>query len=196
MPDNIFFKVLLLSVLLWSVAACSDDKGEKILSASVQLSDGADEWQTVPLPDVSRQPVRLSVASVVNSRFKPLSDTQIKKILLRTQQLVKQHFNIDVEFSGVKTFPVEDIFSRLEPEVIAERSAEIVDIDLIDKQVREKMQQALFQTLTNYAAGCHRLCAAVPVTPRDKAERFYQPVVRAGRYADRPAEILEKPEGC
>ena len=151
MPDNIFFKVLLLSVLLWSVAACSDDKGEKILSASVQLSDGADEWQTVPLPDVSRQPVRLSVASVVNSRFKPLSDTQIKKILLRTQQLVKQHFNIDVEFSGVKTFPVEDIFSRLEPEVIAERSAEIVDIDLIDKQVREKMQQALFQTLTNYA---------------------------------------------
>ncbi len=151
MLKNDYLKGLLLTVLLWSLLACSNDNDENVLPASVQLSDGAGDWQAIPLPKISRQAVHLNVASVVNSRFKSLSDSQLKKLLIRTQQMVKQYFNIDVVFSPVKTIPINDVFSRLDPQLISERRDEIVDIRHIDKQAREKMQQALFATLSNYA---------------------------------------------
>jgi len=128
MLKNDCFKGLLLTVLLWSLLACSNDNDENVLPASVQLSDGAGDWQAIPLPKISRQPVHLNVASVVNSRFKSLNDSQLKKLLIRTQQMVKQYFNIDVVFSPVKTIPINDVFSRLDPQLISERRDEIVDI--------------------------------------------------------------------
>jgi hypothetical protein len=146
-----YFTGLLLTVLLWSLFACSNDNDEKVLPASVQLSGDTGDWQTISLPDLSRQAVHLNVASVVNSRFKSLTDSQIEKLLLRTQQMVKQNFNIDVVFSPVKIISIKDVFSRLEPELISKRRDEIVDINHIDKQARERMQQALFATLSNYA---------------------------------------------
>lgn len=151
MVKNYYFKTLLLPVLLWNLVACSNDNDEKPLLTPVKLSGSASEWAVIALPDVSHQPVRLKVASIINSRFKPLSEIQIKKILLRSQQMVKQYFNIEVEFSDVKTFSIKDIFSHLNPHVIAERSNEIANINFIDKQARENMQQALFETLSNYS---------------------------------------------
>jgi len=150
MANNYYFKVL-LSVVLWNMAACSNENDEELLRTGVELSDSASEWSTIELPDISRQPVKLTVANVVNSRFKQLPERQIKKILLRSQQMVKQYFNIDIEFSDVKTLSIEDVFSHLNHKVVAERSDEIVNINFIDKQAREDMQQALFETLSNYS---------------------------------------------
>jgi len=149
---SIFLRLFLSSALLLSVAACSDDSDENKPVITVSLSDKTGDWQNIPLPDIKNRKVFLKVASVVNARFKPLSDVQIKKILLRTQQMVKQHFNIAVEFSDVKTISIKDVFSRLDPQVLKERRAEIVDINFIDDKAREKMQRALFATLSNYAA--------------------------------------------
>ena len=147
MVNKCYFKVL-LSALLWSLAACSNEVDEKLSRAQV-VPDS--ELATITLPDISHQPVRLSVASVVNPRFKQLSDVQIKKILLRGQQMVKQYFNVEIEFSDVQTLPIKDVFDRLDSQVIANRKDEIVNVDLIDKQAREAMQQALFKTLSNYS---------------------------------------------
>jgi len=151
MADNVFLKVLLLSVLLWNLSACSNGDDEKPVTIAVQLSDDATDWTGIPLPDISQQPIKLNVASVINARFKTLSDAQINKILKRTQQLVQQHFNIAVELSEVKNITIKEVFDRLDPQLIAKRSAEIVDLNHIDKAAREKMQQALFETLSNYA---------------------------------------------
>ncbi|NOQ87771.1 MAG: hypothetical protein GQ550_02515 [Gammaproteobacteria bacterium] len=146
MVNKYYFKVL-LSVLLGSLAACGNEVDEKLSRAKV-VSDS--ELETVALPDISHQPVRLNVANVVNPRFKQLSDMQIKKILLRSQQMVKQYFNIEIKFSDVETLSIKDVFNHLDSQVIANRKGEIVNIDLIDKQAREAMQQALFKTLANY----------------------------------------------
>lgn len=147
--NNVTFGVLLLSILLWNLAACSKD--DEPSSTSDKFSDNSGQWGIIPLPDISHQPVSLRVASVVNPRFKQLSETQIEQILSRSQQMVKQYFDIDVEFSGVKTFTIKEIFRHLEARVIEERSGDIVNIEFIDKQVREDMQQALFETLSNYS---------------------------------------------
>ncbi len=154
MKNNYFFKVL-LSILLCSLFACSNENEseneEKQSRTAVKQSANASEWVAVALPDLSRQPVRLTVANVVNPRFKQLTDSQLEKILLRSQQMVKQYFNIDVEFSDVKTLAIKEVFSHLDPQVVAERSDEIVNISFIDAQVREDMQQSLFETLSNYS---------------------------------------------
>ena len=149
---NIFLRLFLSSALLLSVVACSNDSDEKKSVTAVSLADKTGDWQNIPLPDIANKKISLKVASVVNARFKPLSDVQIKKILLLTQQMVKRHFNIAVEFSDVETLNIKDVFSRLDPQVLRERRAEIVDINFIDDKAREKMQQALFATLSNYVA--------------------------------------------
>ena len=70
---------------------------------------------------------------------------------MRSQQMVKLYFKIDVEFSEIKTFSIKDIFSHLTPQVVAKRRDEIVDVSFIDEKSREDMQQALFETLSNYS---------------------------------------------
>ncbi len=155
MLNKCYFK-LLLPVLLGSLLACGDGSGEKTGKTYVSPSN---ELAEIALPDVSRQPVSLSVASVVNPRFEKLTETQIKKILLRSQQMVKQYFDIDVEFSDVDTLSIKEVFSRLNPRVIANRKNEIVDIDRIDEQAREAMQQALFKTLSNYSGSKQNVIA-------------------------------------
>ena len=147
MANKCYCKVL-LSVLLWSLAACSNEPEEK--PSRVQLVPGS-ELSTIALPDISHQPVRLSVASVVNPRFKQLSNIQINRILLRSQQMAKQYFDVEIMFSDVETLSIKDVFNHLDSQVIANRKGEIVNIDHIDKQAREAMQQALFKTLSNYS---------------------------------------------
>lgn len=139
---------ILLSALLWSLAACSNEAEEKLPRVQVASEQNL---STIAQPDISRQPVRLTVASVVNPRFKKLSDIQISKILLRSRQMVKQYFDIEIEFSEFETLSIKDVFKHLGSQVVTERRGEIVDINLIDDQAREVMQQALFKTLSNYS---------------------------------------------
>ncbi len=172
---NMQSKALLLAVplalMLCVLNACSDTvnapsevlnndeqsskKLSKQLNDHVELTDSKTDWSVVPLPDISRQPVQLSVASVVNSRFKQLTDSQIKQILLTSQLMVKKFFDIDIEFSETEVISIEETFNYLDPSVIAQRKSEIVDTDFIDaaakSKAREEMQQALYATLSNYS---------------------------------------------
>jgi hypothetical protein len=136
-------RIFLLSLLLCLISACNTDEAEK--------KSQPDDWATVPLPDLSEQPVKLRVASVVNPRFRQLTEGQVTAILLRSQQMVKQHFDIDIIFSDVDTIPIKDIFKQLSAVLLSARRDEIVDIEHIDEQVREAMQQSVFKTLENYA---------------------------------------------
>lgn len=143
-------KPYLLFILLLPLAACSDDSADDSLSGNTDTTKADNEWAIIALPNIAQQPVKLRVASVVNPRFKQLSSREIEEILERSQQLVRQHFNIDVVFSKVDELSIAEVFSRLKPELKQQRSNEIVDPGSIDEQAREKMQEALFKTLSNY----------------------------------------------
>lgn len=141
------YRLLFCFILLFDLCACSNDHEAEQSSAQGNNQD----WQTVSLPDISHQPIKLRVARVLNPRFAQLSDDNIRQLLQRTQQLVKQHFDIDVEFSQITTLPVEDVFAAINPQLITARSAGIVSLDVIDDNAREAMQQAVFATLSNYS---------------------------------------------
>ncbi|MBE9564219.1 MAG: hypothetical protein IMF17_03160, partial [Proteobacteria bacterium] len=165
---------LILAALItafWNLSSCSDldnvpgNVPSEVLSSDQQLNkplnkhseivDAAADWSTVPLPDISRQPIKLSVASIVNSRFKQLTDSQIQQILQRSQTLVKQYFDIDIEFSEVDVLSIEDVFKNIDTSLVKQRQKEIVDTDFIDdeakRRAREEMQEALYATMTNYS---------------------------------------------
>jgi len=137
-------KILQLFFLISCLVACNNEQPQE----PVPNSDN--NWTKVELPDLSHQPVMLRVANIINPRFKQLSKQQVTNILIRSQQLVKQYFNIDILFDKVDTFDIKTVFDGLNKKLIQERKSEIVDISFIDKQARENMQQALFKTLSLY----------------------------------------------
>jgi len=141
----IFFrpkKMLLMLFFFGFLISCSREQEN--------VAESSGDWSVISLPDVSQQPIKLSVANVINPRFQQLTANQIKQILHRTRQMVKQYFDIDIVFSDVETIDIKKVFNSLGSVLTAERSAEIVNIDFIDKQARENMQQALFKTLSIY----------------------------------------------
>lgn len=162
-PCSFRHRFFLSIFLLCSITACNNGESDKQSASGDLVDDRVDDWATIPLPDLSQQPVKLRVASVVNPRFKQLTKDQVNRILLRSRQMVKQYFDIDIIFSDVDTLPVKEIFNALSDGLIRARQEEIVDIEHIDKQVREEMQQSVFKTLKNYAGN------------KDKVIDFAQP---------------------
>ncbi|VAW55348.1 hypothetical protein MNBD_GAMMA05-2423 [hydrothermal vent metagenome] len=138
-----YFKLFQFCLVVIFVTACSNEQPQ-------EKADVDNVWKNVTLPDLSSPSIKLSVANVVNPRFKQLTNSQIEKILNRTQQLVKQYFNVDVLFSKPETLSIESVFNGLDKMLIQNRRTEIIDINFIDKQDRENMQQALFKTLSLY----------------------------------------------
>ena len=148
------FLVLFLFGLMSGCSGGDDGKDTKVSannSTQVARSELPGNLSTLPLPDITNQPLTLRVANVVNPRFKNLSDYQIQEILLRTQQLVKQHFKVEINFSDVEVLDIKDVFKTLKPNVIKERVNLIVDIDFISDEDREIMQSGIFKTLSNYS---------------------------------------------
>lgn len=141
---------LILGGMFLAVAACSDKPAENPASNSVPSTLSGD-WQSVALPDLSEQPIHLRVANVINPRFRKLSSEQTTAILQRTVELLKQHFDIDVEFTQTATLSIDELFELLTEEVVTHRRREIVDLTFVTADVREKMQQSLFETLSLYA---------------------------------------------
>ena len=125
--------------------------GAVIMLASC-VPDPEQAWRQVPMPDLSKQPIRLNVANVVNDRFKQLSDDQLKRILAHTEKLVKRYFDIEVELTLSDTLPIGEVFATLNRKVVRERQQEIVDIDNLQPWMREDMQVSLFSTLEEYMA--------------------------------------------
>jgi hypothetical protein len=151
------YRIMLLSIVCWQLIACGNDQSPALQN---QAEDTAQvDWISIPQPAIPQQPISLRVANVVNSRFKQLSQYQLVQILKRSQQLVKQYFDVEVVFVDLQTIPVEAVFKQLTPRVIAERQGEIVNIDYIDAQAREAMQQSLFKTLSNYSGNQQNVIA-------------------------------------
>jgi hypothetical protein len=123
-----------------------------LLLCSCSTPDDQAAWESVPLPDISAQPVTLSVANVVNQRFRKLSDAQIEKILAHAETLVKQHFDIEVELVLTDTLSIEQVFSTLNQQVVDQRRNEIVDLENLQDWMREDMQVSVYQTLEAYSA--------------------------------------------
>lgn len=134
-------------ILLLQLCGCSNDNTTDQSGAQKTNHD----WHAIPLPDITHQPIELRVARVINPRFEQLSDDSYNQLLKRTQQLVKQHFNIDVVFSPVTTLAIEEVFSAIDPQVVTVRRHEVVELDRIDVEAREAMQQAVFATLSHYS---------------------------------------------
>ena len=130
-----FIASMLLAVIF--VTACTLNK--KTLNLS--------EWQFVSLPDLSQQPLKLNVAHVINQRFMALSDKQVTDVLLRTQQLIKQHFNLRIVFEKKQKISIDQFFSYLSEKVIAERSQYIVDASNINEEVKKQMRTSIYSTL-------------------------------------------------
>ena len=143
MRKKYFFNLFQFILVFILVTACSKEQSQDNLVVD-------NVWENVVLPDVSRQPIKLSVANIVNPRFKQLTSSQVESILLRSQQLVKQYFDIDILFSDTDTLSIESVFNGLDKTLIQNRSTEIVDINFIGQRDRENMQQALFKTLSLY----------------------------------------------
>ena len=70
-----YFKLFQFFFVVIFVSACGNEKTQEKMIEN-------NDWDTVALPDLSHQPIKLSVANVVNPRFKQLTNLQIEKCLL------------------------------------------------------------------------------------------------------------------
>ena len=87
-----------------------------------------EHWQPIPLPEL-QAPVELRVVYVENTRFKSLTENQLKKILKRTSDLVLEHLSVEVVFEQKKSIDIQNLFEYL-PYVAREyQSQKIITID-------------------------------------------------------------------
>ena len=86
-----------------------------------------EHWQPIPVPQL-QTPVVLRVVYVENSRFKSLSDDQIKSILIKTTELVAEHFSVEVKFEQKKKINVQSLFEYLPFAAKNNQSKKIISI--------------------------------------------------------------------
>jgi len=134
-----FLFSLLVSSFVFMPAACTTIKQDDVL-----------QWQQVPLPDIHSQPLTLSVAHVLNPRFKALTEKQLKAVLQRSRVLIKQYFDIDVQFKEAKILNIDEFFQYLKPSVKSESKKDIVDLALINDNSRARMVKSIEHTLHSY----------------------------------------------
>jgi hypothetical protein len=123
-----------------------------LLSAcdSIKTKSPDVQWQFVPMPDLSKQPLHLKVAHVTNDRFKSLSSQQLNKVLNRTQQLIKQHFNLHVVFENEMQLPIADFFAYLPEKVIEGRGQFIINPNNLTELTLQQMRNSIRSTLIAY----------------------------------------------
>jgi hypothetical protein len=112
-------------------------------------SDGA-KWKFVELPALPDKPVQLRVAYVDNDRFKGVDDAQIRSILDRTRQLVKQHFDIDISFSQHDHISIQDFFSNLKQTVKRARDNSMLVSGKLSAKQRLRLRDSIYKTLERY----------------------------------------------
>ncbi len=82
------------------------------------LAIGAQETAaiaSVPLPQISAQPLELRVAHVVNPRLPRMSDEQVALMLETMVQATSEHLGIRVRFSKPVEIPIAQAFSTIPP---------------------------------------------------------------------------------
>ena len=134
----IFFTSLFLSFAF--ISGCSSTEKKSMLS----------EWRFVPLPDLTKQPLKLKIVHVINDRFVSLNDEQVSRVLIRSRQLIKQHFNVEVEFENKSNISIEKFFSYLPNKIISARGQYILDAKNIDGDTKKMMNASIYSTLMEY----------------------------------------------
>ena len=87
-----------------------------------------EHWQPLPLPNF-QSPVELRVVYVENSRFKSLTDKQLKKILNKTAELVLEHLNVQLMLEQQKKISIQSLFEYLPSVVKKHQSHKIISIE-------------------------------------------------------------------
>lgn len=85
------------------------------------------QWQKVPLPSF-QEPVVLRVVYADNPRFAPLSSHDLALLLEHARSACQTYLDTRVTFELLPPIGIETLFSRLKPEVLRARRAEIYDI--------------------------------------------------------------------
>ena len=104
-------------------------------------------WPTVELPDISRQPLKVKVAHAINSRFPSLTQQQLNAVLVRSQQLVKQHFNLDVAFEFSEAISIDELFQYLPAHVKKARRKSIIDLQNLSDADVNNMWFSIYSSL-------------------------------------------------
>jgi hypothetical protein len=76
--------------------------------------------ELVPLPNLSTQPVEMRVAYLVNRRLPRMDQVQLQALLASTQRAVREHFGVEVRFSGPRDVFIEDAFAAI-PDAVRRR---------------------------------------------------------------------------
>ncbi|MCW9048543.1 MAG: hypothetical protein OQK46_10730 [Gammaproteobacteria bacterium] len=90
--------------------------------------DKPEHWLPISLPEL-QNPVVLRVVYVENSRFKSLTEDQLKKILDKTSELVSEFFSVEVVFDYKKKTSIQSLFDNLPLDVKKYQSQKIVSIE-------------------------------------------------------------------
>jgi hypothetical protein len=73
----------------------------------------ASTWQQLQTPALETSPVRLRTVHAINPRFPRLSRAGIVKILATAQDVVREHFAIELQFDVPLTTPLADLMERV-----------------------------------------------------------------------------------
>ena len=106
-------------------------------------------WRAIPLPDVSHQPIELSVTQVINPRFPALSREQLQATLRRAEQLARQHLDVQIKLKTTEDMTIGAFFSLLPDQPRQARQNEIIDPMQVTAEQRRKMQQSLLESMRN-----------------------------------------------
>lgn len=103
-------------------------------------------WRAIPLPDIS-VPLQLDVAHVINPRFTALDTQQLQQVLRRSEQLVAEHFGVQLALRYKQTVPVADFFRLLPEQVVAARKDSIIDPASSGSNSLSRMRVSLYRSM-------------------------------------------------
>ncbi len=99
-----------------------------LIAAACSKNTPPPQFAAVPLPIlVAGQPVKLSVAHVVNPRLPQLSDADIARLLAAARASVKAQFAREIEFSAVETIDITRFFSAVPADAMKWRQPYLYD---------------------------------------------------------------------
>lgn len=111
------------------------------------------EWQRAFVSPVKPgETIRLRVLQAVNPRFARMSPEQLRIMLASTQQTVKNHFGVNIEFAEVAETGVEQLFALIPPPILKSSAQSIYDFKTGNGD-RHKLAAGICATLAQHGTG-------------------------------------------